>query len=990
MTIAADSDRPPFPEQSLAALLLAAVPDNGAASIGLPAPWHASFCRPNGLARSWLRQASNDAARFGNPGAGREGIELLDAAASCMLLASLIRRARARGTISAQAGLRYAEAMRDLPVFFPEEFCRFWENAKPWTHPAFPVSREARAAASRIAESSKLSDLYCADNRAVLEIFAAAISCLETGPILDSLRHSACSLASAFLAEKRAPCMPHHLPLCRELGLSPSHAAAWGAWAFQCRKGSMFARLASMACADEGFSLPRGFALCCGALGLDPKNAALIEEPAFGPQGLGIRIDLSAPFKGEFGAELLSCDPESLFLSGARIENGKIASHPAFDFLPEPRGDWQWLHSFPGMARALHNGGASVYIAGPGGSGKTDLAGALARAAGKKACRKKSGSGKDGFLRALRWSKALGMLLAEEGADPSSAREAAESVEGSPASLAWLACEEGNPGGAAARAFSFHASLGDLPAQQRRACAQSLFPACPSFARRAGAALRLPGEMAALAKAMKLSGCAGDDWEWARKWIGERSRALEGAKDPWGQAPIAELAAPDKRIAGCPELTELLNRAAASIDDPEGHCAFRGALIMGPPGTGKTMFARALAARCGARVLAPNASELAEDPSRIVRAFDQARALAPCILVLDEADALVADPEGPFGMNQKAQARVNALISQMDGVEPLEGVFVVATSHREFVPDPAAVRAGRLSEVLRIGLPDRSGRAEIWLETLGCGHPLAESCAELSRASAGFSGAEIAEAVRRAGPNPSLARLLSECDRLFWGPAGAMQLTDSERRVTAVHEAGHAFAAWGSGLDVVRACARPGGDGFLGMVHFEREDGRVSMTPAEWRKRIAVCLAGLAAEKAAFGSFSNGGGSDLDHASRLITSALLRWGWSSKGPVSIPKDGSEACKAWIEQERAEISGKVFLSACQWLQERMPALLAFAAELQEKRELSGPELAAWKDKALAAGPFSVTAQDDEPAEGAPAFGQAWDERPFAASLHRSGD
>jgi ATP-dependent Zn protease len=170
------------------------------------------------------------------------------------------------------------------------------------------------------------------------------------------------------------------------------------------------------------------------------------------------------------------------------------------------------------------------------------------------------------------------------------------------------------------------------------------------------------------------------------------------------------------------------------------------------------------------------------------------------------------------------------------------------------------------------------------------------------------------------------------------------------------------------------------------MVHIEREDGRESMAPGEWRQRIAVFLAGIAAEKLVFGAFTNGGGSDLAHSTGLIAMALRKWGWSSRGPVSVPaREESEALKSWLEDEAADMSRKIFAGVESWLGERREMLMAFAGELEARRELSGPSLASWRATVVSGGALNLESES-EGSERSGAFGQEWSKRPFA-TLHR---
>lgn len=476
-----------------------------------------------------------------------------------------------------------------------------------------------------------------------------------------------------------------------------------------------------------------------------------------------------------------------------------------------------------------------------------------------------------------------------------------------------------------------------------------------SLALRVARSLRTPRAIIEAAKWCKLC----NSWTWGT--VQSHSRNAERAATVNKKAPIFELeeATPLEELppmAGNVHLVELANRLALSFENPTafsklGATPPKGAVLLGPPGTGKTLFTRHLAARLQVPLIAPDPSTLAEYPDQVALLFEFARRHAPCVLLLDEAEPLICP--SPF----KQPAALAALLAEIDGVEPLEGVLVIATTNNPRIAPPL-LRSGRLSEVRSLAVPFQEDREQIWAAYLK-DRPLAPSSSEeslpvvLARASRGLTGADIADTLRRAAGEAvaagedvlSLHRLLRACDDVRWSSAdGRDSDCPQERRSVAIHEAGHALLAWRWGLDVQRITVRSR-SGALGMVQWDHLEKRYEQSRSKAFGRLQMTLGGIAAEQALLDEYGSGGSSDLASAKRQLVNALAYHGLGSLGPVSAGAvdHWSDQLRRQIEAESQAWSRAAFEEAVAWLGKHRMIVEHLARCLLDQGDLSGPEL-----------------------------------------------
>jgi hypothetical protein len=328
----------------------------------------------------------------------------------------------------------------------------------------------------------------------------------------------------------------------------------------------------------------------------------------------------------------------------------------------------------------------------------------------------------------------------------------------------------------------------------------------------------------------------------------------------------------------------------------------RGALLVGAPGTGKTTLARAIAKDCGVKFIQGSAATwMAEGQSlgphiqAIRRTFAEARAFAPAILFIDEIDSLGSREEFGGDRNSIYQTEVvNAVLEQMQGLDPAAPVFVIgATNHEERV-DPALRRSGRLDRVIRIPRPNSESLDQIYrhyLAALGPGIAIGPDVdtSVLAGLSVGLTGADVERIVRgavrrarKAGRAVGQADVLGEITNKPRGHNGSLRLTKPELERTAVHEAGHALALFlgpSRGADIGFVTIVPRDDGKLGFVA-PLPDERVHLTRADYEHQLDVFLAGRAAEELTYGAagISSGAGSDLQNATALVTRMVTQLG----------------------------------------------------------------------------------------------------------------
>ena len=359
-------------------------------------------------------------------------------------------------------------------------------------------------------------------------------------------------------------------------------------------------------------------------------------------------------------------------------------------------------------------------------------------------------------------------------------------------------------------------------------------------------------------------------------------------------------------VAGIDEAKEELEEIVEFLRNPQKYSRLggkipKGALLVGPPGTGKTLLARAIAGEAGVPFFTISGSDFVEmfvgvGASRVRDMFEQAKKNAPCIVFIDEIDAVGrARGQGYGGGNDEREQTLNQLLVEMDGFEANEGVIIVAATNRRDVLDPALLRPGRFDRQVTVPNPDIKGREKI-LGVHARKTPLGPDVdlRIIARGTPGFSGADLANLVNEAALMAArvgrrfvtMEDFESSKDKVMMGAERrSMVLTDEQKEKTAYHEAGHAVV--GLALPqcdpVYKATIIPRG-GALGMVVSLPEIDRLNWHKSECEEKLAMTMAGKAAEiiKYGEGNVSNGPAGDIQQASALARAMVLRWGMSDK------------------------------------------------------------------------------------------------------------
>ena len=434
-------------------------------------------------------------------------------------------------------------------------------------------------------------------------------------------------------------------------------------------------------------------------------------------------------------------------------------------------------------------------------------------------------------------------------------------------------------------------------------------------------------------------------------------------------------------VAGCDEAKEETKEIVDYLKDPLkfkmlGGKIPRGALLSGPPGTGKTLMAKAVSGESGVPFFAISGSDFVEmfvgvGASRVRDMFEQARKHAPCLIFIDEIDAVGRSRfTGIGGGHDEREQTLNALLVEMDGLETQEGVIVLAATNRADVLDPALLRPGRFDRQIVIDLPDIKGRRHIL-----AGHAKnikLDAAADLdviAKSTPGFSGADLAnlinEAALLAARNNRPAALQEDLeearDKVCFGrERRSRQIPDHERRLTAWHEAGHTivnlFCKHGTPLHKVTIIPRGRALGMTMMV--EKED-RYSRTKLEMLDGIAMSMGGRVAEELVFGDITSGAQQDISHATDIAHAMVCAYGMSDKlGPVKYDERSehiylgrditrnescSEATLQEIDKEVSRIIREGHDRAVQILTEKRDLLDKLAMALLEKETMSADEI-----------------------------------------------
>jgi cell division protease FtsH len=435
-------------------------------------------------------------------------------------------------------------------------------------------------------------------------------------------------------------------------------------------------------------------------------------------------------------------------------------------------------------------------------------------------------------------------------------------------------------------------------------------------------------------------------------------------------------------VAGVDEAKQELMEVVEFLKEPGkftelGGKIPRGTLLVGPPGTGKTMLAKAVAGESGVPFFSMSGSEFVEmfvglGAARVRDLFEQAKQKAPCIIFIDELDALgKARGFGTVGGHDEREQTLNQLLVEMDGFDPNIGVILLAATNRPEILDPALLRPGRFDRNILVDRPDKMGREEILkvhLKDIKVEEDL--DIGALAAMTSGMVGADLANlvneaallAVRRNKKKVGMPEFEEAVERVVAGLEKKNRLINPrEREIVAYHEMGHAIVASSlPGTDPVQKISIiPRGIAALGYTMQTPTEDRFLMSKSELLNRIATLLGGRAAEEIVFEDISTGAHNDLARATDIARSMIKEYGMSAKvGQVyfarekrnqflNIPMEGaaeySEATAELIDSEVREIIHQQYTRALEILQQKREILSKGAGLLLEKEKIEGTEL-----------------------------------------------
>ena len=400
---------------------------------------------------------------------------------------------------------------------------------------------------------------------------------------------------------------------------------------------------------------------------------------------------------------------------------------------------------------------------------------------------------------------------------------------------------------------------------------------------------------------------------------------------------------------------------------------------MGPPGTGKTLLARAVAGEAGVPFFTISGSDFVEmfvgvGASRVRDMFAEARKNSPCIIFIDEIDAVGRHRGvGTSGGHEEREQTLNQLLVEMDGFDGTEGIIIIAATNRPDVLDKALLRPGRFDRQIEVPLPDITGREKIVLVHMR-GKPMAPDVDEkyIARGTPGFSGADLANlvneaallAARRNKLKISMREFEDARDKVMMGAERrTLVMTEQEKANTAYHEAGHAIVGLNmpGSLPIHKATIIPRGRA-LGMVQYLPERDQISQSRQEMIARMAMAMGGRAAEEIKFGhdAVTSGASSDIEQVTRIATAMVTEWGLSDEiGPIAyvnrdqssfMPGIGrgsaiSPDTASRIESEIKRLVTEAHETALKILKKKKKDWTALAEALLEYETLSGDEITA---------------------------------------------
>ncbi|MDP9000423.1 MAG: ATP-dependent zinc metalloprotease FtsH [Myxococcota bacterium] len=437
-------------------------------------------------------------------------------------------------------------------------------------------------------------------------------------------------------------------------------------------------------------------------------------------------------------------------------------------------------------------------------------------------------------------------------------------------------------------------------------------------------------------------------------------------------------------VAGIDEAKDEVEEIIAFLKDPKkfqrlGGRIPKGVLLIGPPGTGKTLLARAIAGEAGVPFFSISGSDFVEmfvgvGASRVRDLFEQGKKHAPCIIFIDEIDAVGRHRgAGLGGGHDEREQTLNQLLVEMDGFESNDGVIIIAATNRPDVLDPAILRPGRFDRRITVPRPDVRGREEI-LRVHTKRTPLSPNVdlEVIARGTPGFSGADLENLVNEAAllaarqdkDALSMGDFELAKDKVYMGTERrSMVISDEEKKTTAVHEGGHTLISVliNHHDPVHKVSIIPRGPA-LGVTWYLPKDDRHNLSKEQAESSIAVALGGRIAEEIIFGQMTTGAGNDIEKATEIARKMVCEWGMSEKlGPLAYGKkeesiflgrdyaqrtqDYSEQTAQEIDQEVRAIVQRQYVRVKDFLTREHDKLQRLAAALIERETLDAEEIAA---------------------------------------------
>ncbi|MGJ8562058.1 MAG: ATP-dependent zinc metalloprotease FtsH [Alphaproteobacteria bacterium] len=460
-----------------------------------------------------------------------------------------------------------------------------------------------------------------------------------------------------------------------------------------------------------------------------------------------------------------------------------------------------------------------------------------------------------------------------------------------------------------------------------------------------------------------------------------------GGAMSFGKSKAKLLTEPDGKVtfddvAGVESAKEDLKEVVEFLQDPTkftrlGAKIPTGALLVGPPGTGKTLLARAVAGEAGVPFFTISGSDFVEmfvgvGASRVRDMFADARKNAPCIIFIDEIDAVGRHRGvGTSGGHEEREQTLNQLLVEMDGFDGKEGVIIIAATNRPDVLDKALLRPGRFDRQIEVPYPDIQGREKI-LKVHMRGKPMASDVDVyyIAKGTPGFSGADLANlvneaallAARRNKRKINMREFEDARDKVMMGAERrTLAMSDEEKAMTAYHEAGHAIVGINmpGSLPIHKATIIPRGRA-LGMVQYLPERDQISQSRQEMIARMAMAMGGRAAEEIKFGydKVTSGASSDIEHVTQIATSMVTEWGLSDAiGPIAYKNTDQQSfhpgigrgssispeTAKLIESEIKRFVTEAHATATSILKKKKKDWVALSEALLEFETLSGDEI-----------------------------------------------